>query len=292
MTLRFPTLPEPDILDPSSYEQIFDRKLADFSTNFPEYSNVEEGDPVYALIQASAFDELNIRKRVNDAYNQTLLPYASGANLDNLVSLVGLTRQIKEAATFDEDGIELTPEVLETDESLRLRAYLIWHSLSPGSFGHYKTHALNSSPEIRDAFPKNTADGEVTIYIQSEDSGGGVPSSALLTTVTNYMNEASRKTLCDSLVISAITLVNYTIVAEITVELELDRATVLAEVQAAADAFALDQEVIDQDIALSRFYAVLSPTGVSGVTLTQPTADITTTDSQVPHATAVTITAA
>ena len=74
-----------------------------------------EGDPIYALIQDATLEELNTRKRENNAYLQTLLPYATGNNLDNLVSLTGLTRQTKEEATFDDDGIELTPEVLETD---------------------------------------------------------------------------------------------------------------------------------------------------------------------------------
>ena len=120
----------------------------------------------------------------------------------------------------------------------------------------------------------------------------GCPDAALLTEVETYMNVLRRRTLCDTLEIEPITLVEYTIVAEITVEISLDNATVLAEVQAAAENFAEESEVIDQDISLSRFYAVLSPTGVSGVTLTSPTANITTTDSQVPHATAVTITVA
>ena len=180
---------------------------------------------------------------------------------------------------------------MEEDAALRLRAFLRWHSLTPGSFGHYKNHALNSSPEVKDAFPKNTSDGEVTVYIQSEAAGGGVPSATLLTTVRTYMNELRRRTLCDTLTISPITVVSYTIEAEITVPVELDRGTVLAEVQAAAEAFAAEVEVIDQDIPLSRFYAVLSPVGVSGVTLNQPTANITTNDSQVPHSTAITITA-
>ena len=89
-----------------------------------------------------------------------------------------------------------------------------------------------------------------------------------------------------------ITLVNYTITAEITVETGLDGDTVLAQVEGAAEQFALDNEVINRDIPLSRFYAVLSPVGVTGVTLTAPAADITTTDEQVPHATSITITVA
>ena len=292
MTLVFPKLPDPSIIDESTFEEIFDRKLGDFRANYPEFTNTLEGDPIYELLQDSAYDELNLRKRINHAYIQTLLAHATGTNLDNLVANVGLTRQVKEEATFDDDGVELTPEVLETDEALRLRGYLIWHSLSPGSFGHYKTHALNASAQVKDAFPKNTADGEVTVYIQSEGEDGGVPSASLLTTVRDYMNALRRRTLCDTLVVEGITTVDYTIEATITVEQELDQSTILEQVREAAEDFAEEVAVINQDIPLSRFYAVLSPVGVAGVTLTSPTADITTTDSQVPYATAITITAA
>ena len=63
--------------------------------------------------------------------------------------------------------------------------------------------------------------------------------------------------------------------------------------QAIAEAFASDNEVIDRDIEISRLYVALSAVaGVAGVTLTKPTANVTTTDSQVPYATSVSITAA
>ena len=290
MSLAFPNLPEPDILDKSTYEAIFARKLADFKANFPEYANIQEGDPIYALLQGSAADELNIRQRVNNAYRQTVIIFASGANLDHLAYNIGLTRRIKTAAVFDDDGVLVTPEVKEDDRSLRQRYILAWHALAVGSVGWYKTQALESSVDVKDAYPKNTADGEVTITIQSEDTGGGVPDKALLTEVETYLNARNRRTLCDTLVIQAISLVSYTITASITVEPGLDSTTVLAQVQDAADQFALDNEVINRDIPLSRFYAVLSPVGVTGVTLTSPSADVTTTDEQVPHATSIKIT--
>ena len=292
MSLVFPNLPEPDIIDQSTYEAILARKLADFMTNYPVYDNVQEGDPVYALLQSSAVDELNLRKRINNAYRQTIIIFATGANLDHLAFNIGLTRRIKSAAIFDEDGVLLEPEVLEDDRSLRQRYILAWHALAVGSVGWYKTQSLESSTGVKDAYPKNTADGEVTVSIQSEDTGGGVPSTALLTAVRAYLNARDRRTLCDTLVVQGITLVNYAITASITVETGLNLTTVLNQVQQAAEQFVLDNEVINRNIPQSRFYAVLSPIGVTGVTLTSPSADVTTTDEQVPHATSITITAA
>ena len=290
MSLVFPNLPAPDILDASTYETIFDRKLADFMTNYPAYANVQEGDPIYALLQSSAADELNIRQRVNNAYRQTVIIFATGANLDHLAYNIGLTRRVKTEAVFDDDGILEEPEELEDDRSLKQRYILAWHALAVGSVGWYKTQALESTTDVKDAYPKNTADGEVTVSIQSEADGGGVPTSALLTEVRTYLNARDRRTLCDTLVVQGITLVDYTITAELTVETGLDSATVLAQVEDAAEQFTLDNEVINRDIPQSRFYAVLSPIGVTGVTLTAPTADVITTDEEVPHATSITIT--
>ena len=104
MTLVFPKLPEPEILDRSTFEQVFNRKLTNFRTAYPQFTNVLEGDPLYVLIQDSTYDELVLRQRINNAYLQTLLQYATGTNLDHIVALLGLTRQIKEEAVSTMTG--------------------------------------------------------------------------------------------------------------------------------------------------------------------------------------------
>ena len=290
MTFQFPTLPKPDILDETVYEAILKRKLDLFRAKRPDYTNLVEGDLVYIMAEVAAYDELNMRKQVNNTYLQTLILYASGTNLDNLVYNIGLTRQVKKAAVFDENGVLIEPEVLETDDQLRQRYIISWHALGSGTFGWYKFIALNADVQVKDAFPKRTAGGEVTVYIQSEAQNGGVPDAALLKTVTDYMNDLRRRGTCTTLIIEGITTVAYEIEATIEVPHELDKDTVLAEVQALAEAFAADNEVISRDIPLSKFYAVLSPEGVEGVTLSKPTANVTTTDSQVPVASSIRIT--
>ena len=290
MSLRFPNLPEPDAIDKSTFEAIFQRKIAKFKAEYPDYDNIVEGDPVWEMAEMSAYDELNLLQQINNTYRQTLILYATGTNLDNLVFNIGLTRLVKQEAVYDENGLLVTPEILETDEQLRRRYLLAWHALGLGTLGWYSFHALNSDPGVKDAYPKRTADGTVTVYIQSEGASGGVPDAALLKTVTDYLNVLRRRTLCDTLIIAGITTVSYQIEATISVPNELDRASILATVQAEAEAFAAENEAIGRDIPISRFYAVLSPEGVDGVTLNQPTASVTTTDSQVPVASSVAIT--
>lgn len=290
MTFQFPTLPKPDILDETAYEAILKRKLDLFRAKRPDYTNLVEGDLVYVMAEIAAYDELNMRKQMNNTYLQTIVIYATGTNLDNLVANINMVRQVKKEAVYDENGVLLEPEVLETDVQLRTRYLLAWHALGLGTFGWYKFHALNADVQVKDAFPKRTADGTVTVYIQSEGANGGVPDAPLLKTVTDYMNSLRRRGTCTTLIIEGITTVAYEIEAEIEVPHELDKDTVLARVQADTEAFAAENEVIDRNIPLSKFYAVLSPEGVEGVTLTKPTASVTTTESQVPLASSVTIT--
>ena len=293
MSLLFPNLPPPSLIDESTYEQIFASKLAKFRELRPGYDVTVEGDPIRLMAQIAADDELKLRKRINQTYLQTLIPYASGTNLDNLVTNANLARQVKQAAVYDEDGILVAPEVLETDEQLRTRYTLAWHALGLGTFGWYKFRALNADVSVKDAYVIRSGPGEVTVFIQSEDiTVGGVPTPELLATVTADLNELHRRILCGALVISPITVVPYAIQARIIVANEADKESKLAEVQQAANEFVVENNVIDRDIPISRFYAVLSLAGIADVKLASPVADIVTTTSQAPHATSINITLA
>ena len=291
MSLIFPDLPPPEIIEEITYEAIFERRLMRFRAIAPTYTNLVEGDPVYMLIEAESYEELNLRERINNAYRQTNIIYATGSNLDNLVANINLTRQIKTPAVLDDVGNIETPAVLETDDQLRRRYLVAWHALGSATFGWYSFHGLQSSEQVKDTFPKRTGNGEVTVYIQAEGNDP-VPTTDLLTTVRAYMNHLDRRILCDTLVIAPITKVEYQITAEITIENELNAQGTLNTVIAAITEFTEEQEGINKDIALSRIYAILNPDGVSNVSLTSPTANIITTDSQVPVATSIMITAA
>ena len=292
MSLEFPDLPTPEIIDTSTFEEILARKLEKFRELAPDYTNVVEGDPIYMMAQVAAYDELNLRMRINNAYRQTNILTATGANLDNLVANVNLVRQVKQEAVYDSNGILEIPEILETDEQLRRRYLLAWHALGLGTFGWYKYHVLNSDVNVKDALPKRTGDGEVTVWIQSESSGGGIPTSSLLSKVRTYMAENNRDAVAGSLTIAGVTKKAYTITAEVTVLVELDPTEVVAELTDSVTAWAADNEVIGRDIPLSGFYAALSVPGVSSVTLSSPTATVTTTETEVPVADTITITAA
>ena len=288
---RFSHLPPPSILDKRTFEEMYAEILTFFNTAYPDFANPVEGDPIWAALQTASFVALNTVQQTNDAFLQTQLLYATGSNLDVLAGNYGIVRIVKVEEVRDIDGIVTTPEELETDTAFRARAFLQWAGLGVGTNGWYQRHALNADDSVKNAQAINTSAGDVTVYVQSEADGGGVADAALQTTVETYLNHETRKILNDTLTIASITTVDYVITAEVEFRVGVDATTALADLIAAIEEWTEDNERIGNDLRLSRFYAVLTPDTVIGVTLTSPSADIDVDDGEVPVATTITITA-
>ena len=97
------------------------------------------------LLQESAYREMLLRQRVNEAARSVMLPLATGNDLDNLGALYGVHRG---------NGSD---ETRESDEPYRQRLLLAPKSLSTaGSKAAYKFHAL-SAGNLADAIEVNSA---------------------------------------------------------------------------------------------------------------------------------------
>ena len=264
--------------------------LAWFETAYPDFANPVEGDPIWACLQTAAFVAYSAVKQTNDAFLQTQVLYATGANLDVLGGNYGLTRIVKVAADLDADPP--VAEVLETDTQFRARMFAQWEGLGVGTNGWYERHAIAASEEVKATQAVTPSAGNVKIYVQSEADDGGIATSALQTTVENYLNHETRRILNDTLTIESISTVNYTLTAEVEFKVGINATTALSDLIEAVEAWAKEQEKIGNDIPLSRLYAVLTPDTVQGVTLTSPTANVTAGDGEVPRASTITITAA
>lgn len=288
---RFTHLPPPSILDKRTFAEMYAEILAWFNTAYPDFANPVEGDPIWAVLQVAAYVAHSAVQQTNDVFLQTQLLYATGDNLDVLAGNYGVVRLVKQAAVV-EDGEITTPAVLETDTQFRARAFLQWAGLGVGTNGWYNRHALNADTNVKAAQSINPSAGNVKVFVQSEADGGGVAPAELLTSVTNYLNHETRRILNDTLQVVSITTVPYTITAEVEFRVGVNAATALSDLRDAVEEWAEEQETIGNDIPLSRFYAVLTPDTVQGVTLTSPTANIIANDGQVPVASTITITEA
>ena len=151
-------LPPPDVVEPLDYETLVQAYYADFLTLAPGFNALLESDPAMILLQASAYRELLLRNRINEAAKANLLAYAMGADLDQKAAGYGVTR------LPDED-----------DDRLRYRCQLSLEGYSTaGPIGAYCFHALSASIKVKSVDVYSPSPGVVTVTVLSNE-GDGIP---------------------------------------------------------------------------------------------------------------------
>ena len=85
-------LPAPEIVESLDFETILAARLAGFQAAYPEHDALVESDPVFKLLEVAAYQELNLRQRINEAAAACMVAYALGADLDNLAAIFGVAR--------------------------------------------------------------------------------------------------------------------------------------------------------------------------------------------------------
>jgi phage-related baseplate assembly protein len=183
---------EINIIESLSYDEI----LADMKSKM-QYELLES-DPAARVLEITAYRELILRERINNAAKANLLAFAAGSDLDYLAEFYGIERQAN-----------------ETDDAFRLRIKARIAAFSnAGSKEHYRFHALSSSPHIKDALASSPENGLVRISILA-DSEDGTSSSELLEIVRSYINRDDIKMLTDTVEIVGCQVIPVDIVVEI-----------------------------------------------------------------------------
>lgn len=128
-------LPAPQVVEPLDFEATLSALKADLIARAPELAPVLalESEPLVKLLEVAAWRETVLRARINDAARAVMLPWAAGADLDNLAARYDLAR---------------LPG--EDDERLRARVLIGYHALSAaGSAASWRLRALSVSTDIR-----------------------------------------------------------------------------------------------------------------------------------------------
>ena len=287
MAFGLTALPAPDIIKIPDFDEILTRVVSRLRTINSDYTSIVEGDPAYAVMQSIVFEIVMILQRINDAVHAVLVTHAIGADLDNLGALFAVHRQVMQQEDLTADPP--IPEILEDDLRYRDRVLNALEAIVPGSSAWYRGYALESSSMVKDAIALRTSPGEVTVYVQA-DNTTAVPDASLIKTVRDYITAEARKFICDTVHVSAIGIRSYALTASIKPTLGLDRDTVLADIQKRAEDFANERKVIGKPIPLSHIYAALITDAVSEIDLSAPVSNITPTNIEVPVANSVTIT--
>lgn len=273
-------LPPPDVVEALDFEVILAALQADFLARFPEYTATVESDPIVKLLEVFAYRELVLRARINDAARSVLVAYATGADLDNLAALLGVTRQ--EIAPADAQAG--TPAIFEDDAALRRRVLLAPDSFSvAGPASAYVFHALSADADVLDASAISPRPGEVTVTILSRSGAGGVPSPEVLGAVDTLLKSDGIRPLTDRVTVAGAASVAFDIDAQLVLYPGPDQALILATANAALDNLLSESRRLGRDITRSAIIAALHVGGVQNVILNAPVADVSVDLTQIAN---------
>lgn len=265
-------VPAPNVVEALDYEQILGELLAEFAERYPAMDQFLESDPAIKLLEVFAYRELLLRQRINEAAKAVMLPYALGADLENLGALFGVERLV--TAPGDPAAFPPVPPQYESDSELRYRIQLSLEGLSTaGPEGAYVFHALSASGEVLDASAISPTPGVVLVTVLSR-AGAGVPSAELLATVNSALTDESVRPLTDYVQVQAAAITDYAINARLYFYAGPDREVVMANARAAVTAYTAAQHRLGRDVTISGLHAALHQPGVQRVELQSPAANI------------------
>ena len=270
-------LPAPDIVESLDFETLYGRRRDRLISLHPADERdaitqtlALESEPVVKLLQESAYEELLLRQRINDAARANLVQYATGSDLDQLASFYELVRLPGEG-----------------DERLRLRLQLAIAALAGnGTAEHYRGRVLGASLAVVDATVLQPHPGAVNVAVWIAD---GANESDVLALALTALTAPARKILGVDVTVTAALRRVVDVSARIrrTASAPVDLAVRLAAEFATVFA---DAAAFGGTIPRSWLIAKLHIEGVAAVELLAPSADITLGADEYPIAGQILIT--
>lgn len=279
-------LPPPAVIEQLSFEQIYGQMLASLLAVVPEFDATVESDPAVKILQISAYREMLLRGRINDAARAVMPAFATGTDLDNLAALMNVQRLLLDEG----DPANGVPPSYESDADLRSRFVIAAEGYSvAGPEGAYIFHARSASGDVLDASAISPAPGQVLVTVLSR-IGDGTAAPDLLELVEAHVSDETRRPLTDAVTVQSATIVPYAIDATITTFSGPDGSIVLAEAIKRANEYKDRQHRLGLDVTRSGLFAALHCEGVQNVVLTSPAADIEIDREHASWCTAVSVT--
>ena len=172
-------------------------------------------EPLRKLIELFTYITLLLRARINDAARATMLATATGADLDNLAALLGVARLVLDAG--DPSATPPIAATMEADDALRQRAQLALEGYTTaGSVGAYEFHARSADGRVSDVSVISPSPGDVLVTVLSTE-GDGTASPELTDIVSQAVNAEEVRPLCDSVSVSAATILHYNVEATLEI---------------------------------------------------------------------------
>ncbi|MGX3048522.1 baseplate assembly protein [Ursidibacter arcticus] len=272
-------LPAPDVIEQIDYETLLAERKEKFISLYPESEQAFwrqrlslESEPIVKLLQENCYLQMLERQRINDAAKATMLAYATGSDLDVIAANYNVQRLVVQA--YDPSTQPPTPEILESDTDLRLRAQLAFEGLSvAGPRSAYVFHALSAHAEVADVSVVSPSPANVTVTVLSR-VGKGVPSEAVLSAVRTKLNDDNIRPIADRVLVQAATVQDYQINARLHLLRGPEYEPIRQQAQKRLEEYVQARRRLGRDITLSGIYSALHIEGVQRVELIQPSRDI------------------
>lgn len=290
-------LPAPTVVEQIDYEVVLAERKAYAVSLWPEDKQAEvaatlelESEPLTKLIQENAYRETLIRQRVNEAALAVLLPFARGADLEQIGARFNVERLVITPANLN--AVPPVAAVMELDDALRERIQMAMEGLSTaGPRNAYIFHARSADGRVADATAISPAPAEVVVTVQSV-LGNGAAAPDLLAVVGTYLNDDDRRPVADRLTVQSAQVLPYTVAAVLYMtgtgpESEPIRASAEARLAALVNT----RRRLGQEVNRSALDAALHIEGVKRVEL-PGWSDIVTSEAQAPYCTEYSVTVA
>lgn len=295
MPIDLSQLPAPQVVEALDFEVILSSRKAALLALWPEADRPAleatlalESEALTRFLQESAYRELLLRARINEAAQATMLAYAAGTDLDQRGANVDVFRLLIQAG--DPDAIPPIPDVWESDEDFRARIQLSPSQYSvAGPQDAYVFHALSADGRVKHVRAESPTPGHVVVSVLARD-GDGTPPADLLAAVAARLSDKAVRPLTDAVTVRAATIVSFSISATLHFYSGPDAALVMSSAEEALADYLDSVRKIGADITRSGIFAALHRPGVQRVVLADPAADIAIDAQSAGYCTAVTLT--
>ncbi|BEN59728.1 baseplate assembly protein [Serratia marcescens] len=289
-TIDLSQLPRPNVIEELDYETLFEARKERLISLYPEEEREAvrrtlgyESEPIVKVLQESAYREVLLRQRVNEAAQAVMVAYAMSSDLDQLAANNDVKRLVIDQG--DPGAVPPVPPTMESDADLRQRVPAAFEGMSvAGPTGAYEFHAQSADGKVADASAISPAPAEVTISVLSRD-GDGTASSELLAAVSAALNDEEVRPVADRLTVQSAKIVNYQIDATLYVYPGPAIEPIMADAELRLKNYINEQRRLGRDIRLSAIYAALHTQGVQRVELAAPLADVVLDRTQAANCT-------
>ncbi|ENX53220.1 baseplate assembly protein [Acinetobacter sp. TG19627] len=293
MSIDFAQLKKPSIIEEFSFEQILsERKQGllnlyadDLETQLTIHATLQrESEPLTKLLEESAYREMILRSRINNAALSVLLAFAEKTDLDAVVANYGVTRKLITPADQFSDA------VYESDDALRYRASLAFDSLSvAGPTSAYEFHALTADGRVADAKASSPAPSEALVTILQRDTVNGEATQDLLASVNHYLSDETRRPVADRLTVQSVEAIDFELIATIYTKNFPEADPLILAARTAVQTYFEENRRIGRTIYLSKIFNLLHVAGVVHVEIDNPISDVMISDVQVANCTQILI---